>query len=203
MDTTKKLTEISKFLSLILRHKPEEIGIELDSGGWADVKQLVKGVAAKYPGFNSDILKEIVQTDEKQRYSFNEKRTKIRANQGHSIPVNLGLESVKPPKYLYHGSGKKYKDDIWRDGLLPKSRQYVHLSDDVETAIKVGKRHGEPVVFRVKSEEMYRRGFKFYRSVNGVWLTERVPCEYIHGVYHTECLTRADALKLARLKIGK
>jgi putative RNA 2'-phosphotransferase len=175
------LTKVSKFLSLILRHKPEEIGISLDNHGWADVDKLIKGVSVNYPGFNLDILEEIVLIDNKQRYSFNEDRTKIRANQGHSIPVDLELIPVEPPELLYHGTGEKYLDSIWKNGVIPKSRQYVHLSEDIYTAIEVGKRHGVPVVCHIRSSEMYRDGFTFYKSANGVWLTDRVPSKYLIG----------------------
>ena len=174
-------TKVSKFLSLILRHKPEKVGITLDKHGWADVEKLISGVAVDYPEFSIDILEEIVRTDDKQRYSFNEDKTKIRANQGHSVPVDLELQPVEPPEILYHGTGMKYKDDIFKSGLISKSRQHVHLSADIPTALKVGERHGEPVIFQVNSGEMHRHGFIFYRSVNGVWLTERVPTEYIPG----------------------
>lgn len=180
------LTKVSKFISLILRHKPEEIGIALDKYGWAKVDELIAGVSKRYRGFSIDILEEIVRTDEKQRYSFNEAHTLIRANQGHSIPVDVELEIVEPPEYLYHGTGKKYMDSIWKDGLIPKSRLYVHLSDDEETAINVGKRHGEPCVFRLNSGLIYRRGFVFYKSKNGVWLTERVPVEFLEESYTVE-----------------
>ena len=175
------LTKVSKFLSLILRHKPEEAGIELDKYGWADVEKLIDGVSARYPEFTFADLEEIVRTDDKQRYSFTDDRTQIRANQGHSIPVDLGLEPIEPPEFLYHGTGMKYKDDIWKDGLIAKSRQYVHLSLDYETALAVGKRHGEPVIFVVDSGEMHRYGYEFYRSENGVWLTERVPREFLRN----------------------
>lgn len=173
------LTKISKFISLVLRHKPEEAHITLDRYGWADAQLLVEGVAARYPGFTFADLEEIVRTDEKGRYSFSDDRTKIRANQGHSILVDLGLEAVEPPKYLYHGTTWKYVGPIDRDGLIPKSRQYVHLSEDVETAIKVGKRHGDPVIYLIDSGKMYEHGFIFYRSENGVWLTENVPVEFL------------------------
>lgn len=172
------LKNCSIYLSLILRHKPEQAGITLDKNGWAKVDELIKGVSKKYP-IDIDILEEIVATDSKQRYSFNEDHTLIRANQGHSIPVDVELEQVKPPEYLYHGSATKYMGLIERDGLIPKSRLYVHLSSNVNTAIIVGKRHGSPVVYRVSSGEMCRNGFIFYRSANGVWLTERVPTDYL------------------------
>lgn len=176
----KHLTEVSKFLSLILRHKPEVIGIELDEHGWANVDELIAGVGAKYPGFNIDILEEIVRTDEKQRYTFNEDKTLIRANQGHSIPVDVELDILEPPEYLYHGTGKKYIESINAQGLIPKSRLYVHLSGDFGTAMDVGERHGRlPHVYRVHSGKMHRDGHTFYRSKNGVWLTDNVPVEYL------------------------
>ena len=173
------LTKVSKFLSLVLRHKPEEIGIHINEHGWTDVQVLVENMTQRYPGFDLAALEEIVRTDDKQRYSFSEDRTLIRANQGHSIPVDLELEPIEPPEYLWHGTGKKYKNSIEEIGLIPKSRRYVHLSGDIGTAMDVGKRHGEPCVYRVSSGEMHRNGFIFYRSVNGVWLTERVPVEYL------------------------
>ena len=172
------LKSVSIYLSLILRHKPEEAGIELDKNGWTKVDELIKGVRMKYP-LDMETLEEIVATDNKQRYSFNEDHTLIRANQGHSIPVDVELEEVEPPDQLYHGTGWKYYSSIMSEGLIPKSRLYVHLSVDVDTAIGVGARHGDPVVFSVDAGAMYKQGYKFYRSVNGVWLTERVPNEFL------------------------
>ena len=166
----------------MLRHKPEAIGITIDEHGWADVKKLIKGIAERQPGFDMDVLEYIVVTDEKQRYSFNDDNTKIRANQDHSIPVDLELDPVEPPEYLYHGSATKYFRDIWNEGLIAKSRQYVHLSHDIATAEAVGARHGVPVVYRVSSGEMHKQGFIFRRSKNGVWLTERVPREFLEEV---------------------
>lgn len=170
--------EISKFISLILRHKPEIIGITLDEHGWANVDELVSGLSQKQ-SFDMDMLVQIVNEDEKQRYSFNEDKTLIRANQGHSIPVDVELEEKKPPKHLYHGTGEKFVPSIDQQGLIPKSRLFVHLSSDIETARKVGKRHGTPVVFTVDSGRMSIDGFKFYQSVNGVWLTKKVPVQYL------------------------
>lgn len=171
-------TNVSRFLCLILRHKPEEIGITLDDHGWANVEELVKGVSKKYE-FSVDILEEIVRTDNKQRYSFNEDHTKIRANQGHSIFVDVELDPIEPPEYLYHGTGVKYVESIRETGLVHKSRLYVHLSEDVETARDVGNRHGRPIIYRICSGKMHREGFVFYKSKNGVWLTKRVPVEYL------------------------
>lgn len=170
--------ETSKFISLILRHKPEVIGITLDEHGWANVDDLIAGVA-KTQEFNADILEEIVRTDEKQRYSFNEDKTLIRANQGHSIPVDVELDEAEPPVTLWHGTGEKYVAAIDAQGLIPKSRLYVHLSKDRDIAVKVGKRHGRPVLYIVKAGEMYQDGYKFYLSKNGVWLTKKVPVKYL------------------------
>ena len=169
---------VSKFIALILRHRPEAIGITLDEHGWANVDELIAGVGRKYPLTMAE-LERIVREDEKQRYSFNDDKTKIRANQGHSVPVDVELQAQTPPKYLYHGTGEKSVASIEDQGILPGSRLYVHLSPDYDTAVKVGARHGRPVVFRVSSLQMHRDGCVFYRSVNGVWLTKKVPARYI------------------------
>ena len=168
----------SKYISLILRHQPEVIGITLDEHGWADVNQLIEGVNKTHP-LTGELLEEIVRTDEKQRYSFNEDHTKIRANQGHSIPVDVELKEAEPPEELYHGTGEKYTGSIEQQGLIPKSRLYVHLSKDTETAVKVGQRHGKPVVYTVMAGEMCRDGYQFFLSANGVWLTKEVPVRYL------------------------
>ena len=170
--------EISKYISLILRHKPEVIGISLDEHGWANVDELIAGVSKTHP-IDMAVLEQIVSEDEKQRYSFNEDKTLIRANQGHSIPVDVELDEKEPPEILYHGTGEKYVDSIDKEGLIPKSRLYVHLSSNEETAYKVGQRHGKPVIYIVKSGEMYRDGYKFFCSVNNVWLTKKVPVQYL------------------------
>lgn len=174
------LTSLSKFISLILRHKPEVIGITLDEHGWADVNELISGInsSGKYT-LDMSILEEVVRTDNKQRYSFSEDRTKIRANQGHSVNVDVELRECEPPEYLYHGTAERFVQSILRQGLTPQTRQYVHLSKDTDTAEKVGKRHGKPRIFTVAAGEMYRRGYKFYLSENGVWLTKLVPTEYL------------------------
>ena len=165
-------------MSLILRHKPETIGITLDEHGWADVDELIEGIS-RTQNFNMDILEEIVRTDEKQRYSFNDDKTKIRANQGHSIEVDVELEEKEPPEILWHGTGEKFATSIDNIGLIPKSRLYVHLSKDEETATTVGRRHGKPVLYMVNTREMYKDGFKFFLSKNGVWLTKEVPVRYL------------------------
>ena len=172
------LTRLGKFLCLILRHKPETVGITVDRRGWADVDELIRGVNKKYP-FSRELLEEIVRTDAKQRYAFSEDGTKIRANQGHSLPVDLGLTPLDPPPVLWHGSARRFEASILEQGLLPQSRRQVHLSPDYETAVIVGRRHGEPIVFQVQCGEMRRDGFFFYRAENGVWLTDMVPPAYL------------------------
>lgn len=168
-----------KFIALILRHKPEVIGIHLDEHGWANVDELIAGIA-KTQEFNMAMLEEIVRTDNKQRYSFNDNKTKIRANQGHSIPVDVELEQKTPPDVLWHGTGEKYVSSIEAEGLIPKTRLYVHLSSDPDTAIKVGSRHGKPVVYEVATGAMQKDGYVFFQSVNGVWLTKQVPVKYLN-----------------------
>lgn len=175
----------SKFLCKVLRHRPELIGLQLDEHGWADVEELISKISRRQT-FSREILEEIVEQDEKQRYAFNEDRSRIRANQGHSIAVDLNLEPIEPPEFLWHGTGQKYTESIDRTGLKPGSRRYVHLSADRETAREVGKRHGIPVIYRVKTGEMYREGFRFYRSVNGIWLTVFVPADYLEKVEEGE-----------------
>lgn len=174
------MKKTSVFISLILRHKPDVIGISLDEHGWANVQELINGInkTGKY-SIDMFMLEEIVRTDNKQRYSFNWDRSKIRANQGHSINVDVELKAAVPPEILYHGTGEKYVDSINAEGLKPKSRLYVHLSKDVKTAVMVGSRHGKPVVYTVDSGEMYRQGYTFYLSENGVWLTKNVPVDFM------------------------
>ena len=172
------LNKTSRFISMILRHKPGVIGITLDEHGWANVSELVEGVNKVHP-LDMETLEEIVRTNEKQRFSFNEDKTKIRANQGHTIPVDVELEQKAPPDVLYHGTGEKYVESIDRTGLEPRQRLYVHLSTDKEMAAKVGQRHGKPVVYRVNSGQMAKNGYIFYLSVNGVWLTKAVPVQYL------------------------
>lgn len=173
------LNKLSVFISLVLRHKPDEAHITLDEHGWANVEELLAGINDTGRKIDMEILEEIVRTDNKQRYSFNEDKTLIRANQGHSIPVDVELEEKQPPQFLYHGTAERFLDSIMLEGLKPMSRLYVHLSKDEETAVKVGKRHGNPVVLKISAEEMYRDGKKFYLSQNGVWLTKYIEKKYI------------------------
>ena len=154
--------------------------ITLSEHGWANVDELIKRVNGTGRNhLDMELLEEIVRTDNKQRYSFNEDKTLIRANQGHSIPVDVELPVKVPPEFLWHGTGEKYVESIDRQGLVPKSRLYVHLSSDVETAENVGRRHGELVIYKVLSGEMQEDGYIFYQSVNGVWLVKEVPVRYL------------------------
>jgi len=173
-----KNTDTSKFIALILRHKPQAIGISLDEHGWASVDELIAGIN-KTQSFDMQTLEEIVATDNKQRYSFNDDKTLIRANQGHSVPVDVELQEAAPPSVLYHGTGEKFVGSIDKQGLIPKSRLYVHLSKDVETAAAVGARHGKPVVYKIDTQAMHLDGYKFYISANSVWLTKSVPKKYL------------------------
>lgn len=170
---------ISKFLSLILRHNPQTIGLHIDENGWADVQELLMKSAQKNRSFSFADLKEIIATNDKQRFSFNSNETKIRANQGHSINIDLALTTGEPPAFLYHGTVDKFLANIRQQGLLKMSRQHVHLSKDRETAEKVGSRRGKPVILSVRSGHMFRDGFSFFLSENGVWLTDHVPAGYI------------------------
>ncbi len=177
----KQLTKTSKFLSLVLRHQPERIGLKLDDAGWANVKELLKKAH-----LDIDSLEYIVENNNKKRFEFNEKKTKIRASQGHSIDVNLGYKAAAPPGILYHGTAAKNYDAIKSGGLKKMKRHHVHLSVDAETAKDVGARHGKPIVYKVFSGEMHEDGIPFYVSTNNVWLTEHVDPKYlmlIDGLY--------------------
>ena len=145
------------------------------------VKYITNGEVWQYKNndFDMEQLEEIVASDNKQRYSFNEDKTLIRANQGHSIPVDVELEHKMPPEILYHGTAEKYISSIDEQGLIPKSRLYVHLSADTDTAHNVGKRHGKPVIYKVLAGEMYKAGYEFFLSVNGVWLTKSVLVDFL------------------------
>lgn len=176
-------TQISRYISLILRHKPEEIHISLDPYGWADVQELINGIRnTKHIPFDFELLQHIVKTDEKQRYSFNDTKTKIRANQGHSIPVQVELTTETPPDTLYHGTAEKYTSSIETKGLLPKSRLYVHLSATKDVAYQVGKRHGNPVIYKINTKQMHQDGYEFFLSANHVWLTKEVPTRYLKRI---------------------
>jgi putative RNA 2'-phosphotransferase len=174
-----QLKHISKFLSLVLRHHPEKIGIALDENGWADVDELLSKMTAAGTAINKEILNEVVITNDKQRFAFNSNQTKIRASQGHSVDIELGLTQQQPPEFLYHGTTDQFISSIKMEGLQKMQRTHVHLSADIATAQKVGSRRGKPVIVTVQSGQMYNDGFQFFLSENGVWLTNQVPPAYI------------------------
>ena len=175
----KQLKNISKFMSLVLRHKPEEIALEMDEEGWVKVSELISKMNSKGIRVTVEIIQTVVETNDKQRFSFNEDKTLIRASQGHSIDVNLNLPEAIPPDILYHGTTGKYIDNIFQTGLRKQNRQHVHLSVTRETAMNVGSRHGKPVILVINAKLMYEDGIKFYLSENKVWLTDAVPVQYI------------------------
>ncbi len=186
MSEGKDDVRLGHFISLVLRHQPEAAGISLDEHGWADVKQLLAGINATGRHIDMSTLERIVRENDKRRYSFNEDHTKIRANQGHSLPVDVELKKATPPVLLYHGTAKRFVGAICAQGIQKRSRQYVHLSDTYETALKVGARHGDPAVLTLDAEEMVKDGMTFYRSENGVWLCDYVPPKYILGIGQAE-----------------
>lgn len=176
---TKKVKNISKFLSYVLRHNPDKLGITLDANGWTSVKTLLEKINVDNYSLSMETLEEVVATNNKKRFAFNEDKTMIRANQGHSVNIDLALQSKEPPNYLYHGTVEKFMESIREKGLIKGSRQHVHLSADKETAINVGSRRGKPIILTIRSGEMHAKGYTFYQSENGVWLTEAVPSEFI------------------------
>lgn len=175
----KRYTAISKFLSLILRHKPEVVGIELDKQGWVAIDVLLAACAAHGRALSRTDLDYVVANNNKQRFAVSADGQRIRASQGHSVAVNLGYEVAEPPELLYHGTAVQNLPSIRRQGLVKGKRHHVHLSADKTTATAVGQRHGKPVVLTVKAGEMARAGFLFFLSANGVWLTETVPYAYM------------------------
>jgi putative RNA 2'-phosphotransferase len=175
----KEVTKISKLLSLVLRHKPETISIVLDENGWTNVNVLLEKMSAEGVRLDREKLNFIVATNSKKRFDFNDTGNKIRASQGHSIDVELNYEPAAPPEILYHGTASHNINSILSIGLEKRNRQHVHLSKDVSTALTVGQRHGKPIIFEVRTEEMHEDGFIFYLSENGVWLTDNVPAKYL------------------------
>ncbi len=177
--TDERLIRVSKFLSKHLRHDPAGLGLTLAPGGWVDVSDLLNACAKNRLPLTRDELNEVVTSNNKQRFSFDEIGTRIRANQGHSVNVDLQLVPATPPAVLYHGTGQQTADAIRRDGLRKMNRHHVHLSADAETARIVGARHGRPVVFLVDAHAMHQAGHTFFRSDNGVWLVDDVPPAYL------------------------
>jgi putative RNA 2'-phosphotransferase len=170
----KTINQRSRFLSLVLRHQPEKAGLTLTDSGWTSVTDVLSGV-----GLSMVELEEVVATNDKKRFEFNDDKTLIRARQGHSVKVDLGYESATPPTILYHGTAEKNRELILRHGLNKMQRHHVHLSADEDTAVAVGRRHGSPVLFVVRAGEMVLHGWDFYKTANGVWLVDRVPSAFV------------------------
>ncbi|GAA6143717.1 RNA 2'-phosphotransferase [Hydrogenophaga sp. 5NK40-0174] len=171
---------LSKYMSYVLRHRPEEAHLELDAEAWTELDRLVEAcVANRLAGSRDDVL-EVVAASDKKRFSLSADGLRIRAAQGHSVNVELALQPEKPPQVLFHGTATRFLDSIQEQGLLPRERQQVHLSESRDTAVRVGQRHGSPVVLEVDAGAMWNEGFKFFRADNGVWLTDTVPAGFLH-----------------------
>ena len=180
MKKFKSIKSASKLLSYILRHAPDSIGLTLDNYGWASTNELITKINSTH-GYNVtlDILKKVVENNDKKRFSFSPDFMRIKANQGHSISIEFDLEPTEPPDVLYHGTATRNLDGIFADGINAGKRHHVHLSDTTDTARQVGARHGNPVVLEIDSKSMYEDGFEFMLSENGVWLVDHIPSEYI------------------------
>lgn len=174
------LTKISKFLSFVLRHNPDAIGLTLDDAGWAGITELIEKARKTGLRLTPALIQQIVATSDKKRFAISSDGSCIRANQGHSLPVELGLQETEPPYILYHGTARRNLAAISQEGIKRRNRNYVHLSTDMDTALKVGVRHGQPVVLMVQAGKMFKNGIRFFCSENGVWLTDQVRPEYIH-----------------------
>lgn len=172
--------ETSKFLSYVLRHEPQAIGLTLDSEGWADIASLIAGAQQSGRELDVALIHTVVESSDKKRFAISEDGLRIRAVQGHSTDsVAITLAEKVPPEFLYHGTATRFMESIMREGLKPGERQYVHLSEDVQTATAVGQRYGKPVVLKIEALRMYQQGFKFFQAENGVWLADLVPATSI------------------------
>lgn len=176
---SREIARVSKFLSLILRHEPQRIGLVLDPNGWANIEELLRRANEHGAELNRELLDQVVAENDKKRFAISSDGLRIRANQGHSVNVELNLPSTPPPERLFHGTASRFLDSIRSQGLIPGKRRHVHLSPDAVTARRVGQRHGRPVVPEIRAGRMASEGHVFYISENGVWLTERVPVEFI------------------------
>lgn len=173
------LKKISKYLSFILRHQPDSIGLELSDEGWADIKELI-GKTRKYK-LTRELINTVVENNDKKRFLISEDGERIKANQGHSIEVKLKLEPVTPPDVLLHGTAERFLESILKEGLIKQRRHHVHLSETQKTALSVGSRYGKPVLLKVDSKKMHEDGFDFFKTENDVWLVDRVPAIYLEG----------------------
>lgn len=177
---TKQMTDASKFLSFVLRHKPDAIGLTLDREGWADIAALIAGAAQAGTQLDRTLIQQVFSTSDKKRFAISEDGLRIRAVQGHSTEsVAITYAEKEPPEFLYHGTATRFLESILKEGLRPGERQYVHLSEDVKTATTVGQRYGKPVVLKIEALRMHQQGFKFFQAENGVWLAAFVPKHYI------------------------
>lgn len=180
MNGEKNLTAVSKFLSLVLRHRPEVVGMQLDDEGWLDINQLITNANERGKALSLELIHEVVVTSDKKRFALSDDGVRIRANQGHSVAnVDLNLDEANPPQTLYHGTVAAFLESIRATGLQKRSRNHVHLSSDVATATKVGSRRGKPIILQVDAAAMHQQGFLFYLSANGVWLVDAVPPQYL------------------------
>lgn len=176
---TDRLVRTSKFLSYVLRHEPESLGLELDPGGWVDLNALIERARADGHSIDRARLEEVIAHGEKERFTLSEDGTKIRANYGHSIDVDLDLTPTSPPPRLYHGTAEHTVPAIREEGLRPQSRQYVHLSSTREEAARVGSRHGTPAVLTIDAQALHDADHTLYCSTDAVWLTNRVPPQFV------------------------
>lgn len=177
---SKQHTEISKFLSYVLRHEPQSIGLALDREGWADIAALINGAGQAGRELDQALIRAVVESNDKKRFAISDDGQRIRAVQGHSTETVAITHAKKiPPEVLYHGTATRFVESIMREGLKPGARQYVHLSEDVQTATSVGQRYGKPVVLKIEALQMHNRGFVFFLADNGVWLTNSVPIQHL------------------------
>lgn len=177
--TTQEIKKISKFISYVLRHAPEKLKLEMDENGWVNTEELVQKLNNKTPNFNMKNLETVVEENNKKRFAFNSDKSKIRANQGHSIKIDLAYEPTEPPEFLYHGTAIRNIESIKNQGLIKGNRHHVHLSADKATALNVGQRHGKPVILIIETKKMHEAGHEFFISENQVWLAEVIPAEFI------------------------
>jgi putative RNA 2'-phosphotransferase len=174
-----ELIKISKFLSLILRHKPESIGVSMSPHGWVKIDELIRAAQKHRIHLTKKLIDEVIKTNDKQRFTYSSDGESIRANQGHSVNIELELQPSTPPDTLYHGTAIRFMKEIRKTGLLKMNRQYVHLSLKKTTAYDVGKRQGKPIILTIDAQTMNQDGYEFYLSKNGVWLTKHVPSQYL------------------------
>jgi len=174
--------QTSKFLSYVLRHRPDRIGITLDENGWVDVEELLEATRRQGKRLSRERLEQVVASSDKKRFALSEDGRRIRANQGHSVSVDLDLEPTEPPELLFHGTVERFLDSIRTQGLVRGRRHHVHLSPDEATARKVGSRRGKPVILVIEASRMHAAGHRFFRSANNVWLTEKVPPEFVRNL---------------------